>query len=351
MTVAPLHAASLGQRLDAAFASAAAAAGGTLERSFSLPGTTVRLEFAGPALVPALTGALEHLPAGSPTDPTLTVRLWDQQSTGVALPPIPWIAPNGAPASRPASPDGSIRAAHQPGEGTASVLDPGGPTAYFFTPGPAALTTSDRGTPLRCILHWWMAPRGWQLVHGGAVGTAAGGVLLVGAGGAGKSTSALACIGSELGFTGDDNVLVRTTGNPIVHSMYGSAKIAFEETARFPDLFAEVADAAVPGDTKAVTLVHRVRPADVVLEFPLRAILLPRVRGRGPTRLEPASRAEALAALAPSTILSLPGAGAETFSSLGRLASLVPSYRLVLGAERGDIPATIAGLLSSRTLE
>src|SRR5436190_545935 len=56
------------------------------------------------------------------------------------------------------------------------------------------LAAADCCRPLLRLLHWWLADQPWQLVHGAAVGAAAGGVLVTGVGGAGKSTTALACV-------------------------------------------------------------------------------------------------------------------------------------------------------------
>src|SRR5205823_136180 len=81
-------------------------------------------------------------------------------------------------------------------------------------------------TPLRHILHLWLASRGVQFVHAGAVGRPSGGCLIVGKSGSGKSTSTLATLGSELLYAGDDYVGVSvTTGGAHVHSIYGCGKL------------------------------------------------------------------------------------------------------------------------------
>jgi hypothetical protein len=62
--------------------------------------------------------------------------------------------------------------------------------------------------------------------------------------------------------------------------------------------------------------------------------------------LKPASPAAGLAALAPSTIFQLPGAGKEAFQAMGQLVRQVPCYQLNLGTDIGEIPEVILELLA-----
>jgi hypothetical protein len=328
-------------RMAAAFSDAVDRAG-AIQRAYRVAGETVLLEFAGPALVGDILPSLEHLAPGA-SAPTLTVRLWDSSSTRIALPEMRWARPTRDPTAT--SPP--MRSARQPDSGVTSFLDEERATAYFWAPDPQSLTIADRGTPLRFILHWWMAARGSQLVHGGAVGEEDGGVLLVGKGGAGKSTTALACVGSALRFAGDDNVLVRLTGGQFVaHALYNSAKLLHEDTHRFPAMFPAPRDGEVRSGDKTLTFVHRSNPSSVVREFPVRALLMPTI-GYGPTSsIRPSGAAAALAALAPSTILSLPGSGPATLSALARIATGVPSYVLELGSDLRAVPHVIEHLLA-----
>ena len=69
------------------------------------------------------------------------------------------------------------------------------------------------------------------------MGTAEGGALLLGASGAGKSTTTLACLASGLAIAGDDFVLVEPAGiDAVVHSISTTAKLSRAALLRFPDL-------------------------------------------------------------------------------------------------------------------
>ena len=55
-----------------------------------------------------------------------------------------------------------------------------------------------------------------QVVHAASVGTKDGAVLIVGKGGSGKSTSALACLNAGMYYLGDDYTLISNDSNPQV---------------------------------------------------------------------------------------------------------------------------------------
>jgi hypothetical protein len=54
-----------------------------------------------------------------------------------------------------------------------------------------------------------------------------------------------------------------------------------------------------------------------------------------------------LAALAPSTLFQLPGAGSTAIKTMKKLVGQVPGYILELGTDTAKIPETILGLLSN----
>ncbi len=68
----------------------------------------------------------------------------------------------------------------------------------------------DVATPFRDLLQGWNRLNDGHVIHGGVVADEENAVLLAGAGGAGKSSTALACLlHSDLYFLGDDLCLIR----------------------------------------------------------------------------------------------------------------------------------------------
>jgi hypothetical protein len=334
--------------LDRTFSHAADAAGGVVERGFHLAGTDFRLRFGGKGLLGTVMPALTHLPPPRGTGPTLRVGLWDRASTGVALPDLPW--------SRPESlPDGGSRmrlaarvsTAFIEPDRVASFLSPGEGTGFFWIEDPSAVSHSERGAPLRFIISWWAAAHGGQIAHAGAVGRGDRGVLLTGRGGSGKTSSALAALENGLSYAGDDYVLITQATQPLVHAVYSSAKLSPEAARRFPRIFASGWSVAGHPEEKEIAFIHQLRPERVALGFSIKAILVPTVEVRRHTSLQPVSRARALAALAPSTILQLPGAGGGALEAMSRLVRSVPTYALRVGSDLDGVAAAISEALQT----
>ncbi len=199
----------------------------------------------------------------------------------------------------------------------------------------------ERAAPFRRILHWWAADRGLRLVHAAAVGGASGGALLVGRSGSGKSTTALACLDAGLGFAGDDYCLIEPGEPPQVHGLYLSAKADAKAALLLRGLRAALTDSPLQTEGKSVVFADGVRPEAVRTGFPLHGIIVPRLAGGSTGRLTPLSPAAALLALAPSTLLQMPGQRADGLARLAAIVRHLPAWELTLGS-----PADAAGLIA-----
>jgi hypothetical protein len=331
-------------QLTAAFCEAEAKAP-VEERSFRVGGHQVLLRFAGQGVLPSIAPALAHLAAPPAQESELVVDIWDSASTGAAPPARPAVDPESPVGAFYFFEDPPARGVFQPGMQALSVVDLGIDRAWYWVADPAALPYWERAAPIRQILHWWMATRGHQQVHGGAVGTPEGGVLLVGKGGSGKSTCSLVSLMSELRYAGDDYTMVSVQPRPWVHSLFSSGKVDPGNLWRVPHLGPAVSNVEHLATEKAVVFVDRHFPDRPIDGFPLRAIVLPTITGGPRTRAVPTSRATALAALAPSTVFQLHTAGSEALQYMARLVREVPAYVLELGDDVSEIPDVILALL------
>lgn len=205
----------------------------------------------------------------------------------------------------------------------------------------AAVPPWERATPFRRILGWWAAEQGLQLVHAAAVGYPTGGVLLVGPSGSGKSTTALACLEAGLGFAGDDYCLLDPGDQTWVNGIYLSGKGDAHTAVLLPRLRTTFARSPLITDSKSILFADDVRPDGVCPRFPLRGIVVPRLSAELTSRLAPLSRAAALRALAPSTVMELPGDRAGALSRLATIVRDLPAWELTLG----PAPAAAAGLI------
>jgi hypothetical protein len=202
-------------------------------------------------------------------------------------------------------------------------------------------------SPFRPLLHCWFREQGIQLLHAAAVGTEEGGLLLAGRGGAGKSTTALACMNSGLRYLCDDFCMIGLQGRAYsAFGLYSTAKLEGPaDLARFPLIAANVWNPDRNVDDKAAFFLQDHFPESFIDRFPVKGILLPIVTGRSDTCIVPCSGSRAFSALAPSTLSHLPASGDVDFRFLSELSRAVPAYELRLGTDIARIPSVLEHLL------
>lgn len=327
-----------------AFSSAAERAGDVVQRSFMVAGCGVRLRFAGPALVDAITRALSH-PPPCEEEPELVIEVWDSASTSAGEPPPLPGCPEGTPEGvRILYHEKAVQAVYLPAERRLSMVDSSSGRAWFWTADAAEMPHWERAAPLRYVLNGWFGPRGHHLLHAGAVADMGAGLLVVGKGGSGKSTTALTCVQAGFSYTGDDYSLV-TTQPPTAHPLYSSGKLHAPHVMRFPQLLHAVENKKHLDEEKAVMFVDSHASDLLQGSFPIRAVAVPRVAGRPETSFASAPAAEALMALAPSTVFLMPGSSETQMSAMAELLSQTPCYRLELGTDLATIPGVVRELL------
>ncbi len=322
----------------------AARAGGLVERSIRIGEAPVRLRFAGVALAEQLSRAFDHLADESVAEPELTIDVWDSEDSRTPPPPLPSLTPGSPRGTTIYTADDGRHFASRPALGQLSAYDRATSRAWFWSRNANELPFWEPAAPFRQILHWWLPDRGALLLHAASVGEEAGGVLLVGAGGSGKSTCALSCLTSGLLYAGDDYVAVELGPEPRVLSLFCSGKLEPGHATLLPHLPSPsfAGDGAL--EEKSVFYVAERFPERMCRGFPLRAIVAPRVRGNEP-QVQQRAPAQVLAALAPSTLLQLVPARQGALSAMAALLQDIPAFGLDVGGPTELIPPTIAGLL------
>jgi hypothetical protein len=101
------------------------------------------------------------------------------------------------------------------------------------------------------------------------------------------------------------------------------------------------------GEREIQFFLHRICPEKICRNSPLRAIVSVKVTPNQATLLKPASASDSLIALAPSTILRLPGARDDSFHKMAKIVRKVPTYRLHAGPDLEQIPLLLNDLLNS----
>ena len=209
------------------------------------------------------------------------------------------------------------------------------------------LSLYDRGKPLHFPLLLWHSDQSAEVIHAALVSKNGEGVLFAGRGGAGKSTSALACVEAGFDYLGDDYIGLEACedGTFAGHSLYSATWLMADHFVRFPWLIRHAIYPERPEQEKTLALLSQVFPQQLSRVAPIRALVLPRIAANPSARIRPASKAEALFALAPSSILLRPSSGAATLNKLGRLAEHVPCYWLELAQDLNEIPPRLEEII------
>ncbi|HBB32701.1 MAG TPA: serine kinase [Cyanobacteria bacterium UBA8803] len=330
-----------------AYEKAEALAGGAIERFYDIAGFKIRLRFAGEALIPYVTPPLTHLAIAPVSDPALTVCISDSASTHTVMPSPP--CPTNHILKRGELHgfiNDRIYTSFQWGAYTLSILDKERNVGIYWVESTEHIPFWETSSCLRSIFHIWMSKQGIQLVHAGAVGLPSGGALLVGKGGSGKSTTALSCLNSDLFYASDDYSLVTAEPKPTVFSIYSTGKKNADDLERLPFLAKAISNRDRLETEKAVYFLNDYFPEKIISNFPLKALLIPRITGKPNTTLTPTSAAAGLAALVPSTIMQLSGAGKEACQRMMNVVNKIECYYLELGTNMEEIPQVILNILT-----
>lgn len=226
-------------------------------------------------------------------------------------------------------------------------MDVASKSGIQFLQKPDDIAPWEKSFPLRNFLHWAYAAQERRLIHAGSLGLANGdGVLLAGAGGAGKSGTTLAGVLQGLKSVGDDYVVMELADNqprafPVIRLMKqdprGLERLGLNaENAEFGALnwqgkhefdFAEL----VPGSRSRA--------------LQIKAILLPRITGQNQTSISPATRHETMLALLPNNLQQLPGQMKQCLNFLAQMVRILPGYHINLGTDQQEITDVIHDFL------
>jgi|RhiMetdeSRZDD1v2_1073273.scaffolds.fasta_scaffold45961_1 HPr Serine kinase C-terminal domain len=317
-------------------------------------GRTARLRVAGDGLAQKIADAFRHLlERENPSGADLTIDLWDASDTSVPCPV----------SQEPVEPRqlssnsyvefglilGSLAdrfvGAQRPQ--VVAWLDRCERHLVGCVARHDQLSLYDRGKPLHFPLLLWHHDQGAEVIHAALISKNGEGVLLAGKGGAGKSTAALACLEAGFHYLGDDYIGLEACdhGTFVGHSLYSVTWFMADHLTRFPRLIPHAIYPERPEQEKTLVPLSQIFPGRLVSSARIHALVLPRVTGNSSARIRPASKGDALFALAPSSILLRPSSGARTLDKLARLAEQVPCYWLELGRNLNEVPDRVQELI------
>lgn len=229
------------------------------------------------------------------------------------------------------------------------IFDIATATAVQLMRSPGEYPPWETGAPLRPFLHWHYALQGRRLTHCGTLGINGKGVILAGAGGSGKSATVIAGLLQGLQSVGDDYVLLDASSEVIAYPLFATLK---QDPAGFQRLGLSSRlgrDLTLNWQGKHQLTMSDIANDAVPSKLGIHALMLPKVKGSGRTEISPVGRAEAMIAVAASSIYQMPGERESGFRFFGEITRKLPCFRLMLGPDPVEVADAIATFIEKHT--
>ncbi|RYE11370.1 MAG: serine kinase [Hyphomicrobiales bacterium] len=316
--------------------------------AFSLPGIRIDASFLTPGYADLCRRAVVNDPAyADGQQQSLAVSIFDHE-TRPDVPRAMWAETDFgiAPLATGLAP-GGIEGAFDVDNYLWQFFDPATGEGVEAQKRPGAFPPWVASFPLRNFAHWGYQRLGWRLIHAGTLAVDGRGIMLIGAGGSGKSGTSLAGVMGGLESVGDDYVAMQLTeagvrAYPVIKLMKQDAK----------GLARTGIDAAKFGlgepnwqnkyefDFEVLERGRRARQID------LQAILLPRIAHQARSTFTRAPARAAMIGLAPSNLQQLPGGWREGLGFTAEIARRLPAYYLDLSTDPSEIADAIATFIA-----
>jgi hypothetical protein len=219
-------------------------------------------------------------------------------------------------------------------------------SGLYLLDGTEAFAPWERAFPLRNFIHWAYAADNRRLIHAASLGLNGAGVLLAGAGGAGKSGTTLSGILNGLQSVGDDYIgLEFADGRP---SAFPVMKLMKQDPAGLLRLKQDPNSTTfgeINWQGKHEFDFESFVPNSRAESLAINAILLPHVSHSTRTNMRSATPREVMFALMPNNLQQLPGALKQGFDFISRLSRAVPGYHLELGQDAAEVSDVITEFL------
>jgi hypothetical protein len=230
-------------------------------------------------------------------------------------------------------------------EKTLTVYDQQHQQGYLWTSDATKLPHFFMSAPARTLLHWFFSKEKMFLVHGAALSSNGNAALLTARGGSGKSTTALAWLVSGQDYLGDDYALIEPGAQTLVHSIYNSIKVA-PETLILPHFASLKPDIYSKGEKSTLFLQPKFF-GQIKNTAILKMIMIPVISGRKKTIIIPATKGQAIIALAPTAVLQLPLASTETLQRMKEVVMNTPCYILEMSSDSMEVAFAINEFLQT----
>ena len=299
----------------------------------------IQLKATNPNLLAIFSSAIKHHRVARGHPKTL-IRLWSAADAAIERPRMPEaIRQRVIQRRKDLAPGEPHLIDFDPGGRMITVIDPGMAQVNVCLSSIEHLPNWERAAPLRCTISWILRQQNIHLLHSAAVSDMSGGALLLGAGGAGKSSASLRCYQAGMTYLGDDLCAIQAGAIPRVFNVYGTAKTVWSDREKFQDL--QTLLISQPGSPKAIYALSQALVNTIGSSSDLRVLLLlDRSQPVGTVRR--ANPAKAVAIAASSTGSFIPGSREQPMlSALASIARRLPVLSISLGEEPQQVAALV----------
>ncbi len=277
------------------------------------------------------------------------VVLWDPRAAAAPLPSLPWPVEAYRPCGEVKGySDGASYIRFDVPMQAITVIGAGMHKGAYFNRSPDELPAYESAGPLKWLFHRLAVERGMFAAHCGAVSLANSAAVIIGPRGAGKSTTALACLSAGLDYLGDDRCLLEPGAIPMVHALYTRAKFFSTDRAKFGH--GVVTDMAYRPerdfDGKLHVPVDQVAPRQMKRSARIGCFLVLERGSEEGSHLAPVARSTVARMLVSEVIGQSPTTAARTLALSSELVREAPVYTLVAGRNLQRLAGTIAEFLS-----
>lgn len=276
------------------------------------------------------------------------VTLWDSNVSAPKLPPLPWPkeAYRACGEMRGYS-DGRFYIRFDVPMQAITVLDTQLRRGAYFAREPLSLPAYEAAGPIKWLIHRLAVEDQMLFAHCAGVAWKGRAAIVVGPRGAGKSTTALACISAGLDFLGDDRCLISAKDAPAVYAVYTKAKMFAADKDRFGAPAISEGAFRPDGDTdgKLHIPIDQIAPLQLVRSAKIHSILVLDRSNRKETLLEMTGASTATRLLVAEIVGQSPVTTARSLEIASQLCRKVPVRRLIAGCNLDGIAATISSLL------
>jgi hypothetical protein len=142
-------------------------------------------------------------------------------------------------------------------------------------------------------------------------------------------------------------VILSTQGPPMVFSLYNSANLDSKSLSLLSFFSKQNIPSQENRIDKSLFCLHESFPNKIIAQFPLKAIVVSRIKGLGKAQLDPMTPAAALTALAPTSLFQVPGNKQAAFFRMSQIVKQVSCYLLTIGESLDQVPPLLADLIES----